>query len=236
MGHPQASFSFIFVFPNIKIFTANKCEICPSGIRCWDSNPQPSGLESPPITTRPEFPPRNISFLSTRFVSSLWALMLQRHTFIISVKQLHYFEMFVHGIGSWFYFCIIWIQKSLQLWTDPVSNIFVFSDYKKLTALDSSWFSFLSSKRSPYSNFREISPPTPSLMLLRMTIHHLKNNVKYFFHFSWSGPTCGRASPSAERPLAAALRCRRRWWSMATAHLVSHIRTHTFESWWSVLS
>ena len=30
---------------------------CPSSIRCWDSNPRPSEHESPPITTRPGFPP-----------------------------------------------------------------------------------------------------------------------------------------------------------------------------------
>ena len=34
---------------NITIFTKNKCEKCPFSIRCWDSNPQPLELESPPI-------------------------------------------------------------------------------------------------------------------------------------------------------------------------------------------
>ena len=29
---------------------------CPSSIQCWDLNPQPSGAESPPITTRPWLP------------------------------------------------------------------------------------------------------------------------------------------------------------------------------------
>ena len=31
----------------------NRYEKCPSIIQCWDSNPQPSEHESPPITTRP---------------------------------------------------------------------------------------------------------------------------------------------------------------------------------------
>ena len=42
---------------NITIFTANKCEKCPSSIQGWGSNPQPSEHESPPITTRPGLPP-----------------------------------------------------------------------------------------------------------------------------------------------------------------------------------
>ena len=39
------------------IFTTNICEKCPSSICCWNSNQQPSGHESPPITTRPGLPP-----------------------------------------------------------------------------------------------------------------------------------------------------------------------------------
>ena len=35
-------------------------KICPSSIRCWDSNPQPSRHESPPIITRPGLPPFTI--------------------------------------------------------------------------------------------------------------------------------------------------------------------------------
>ena len=34
-------------------FATNKCEKCPSSIRCRDSNSQPSDYESPPLTTRP---------------------------------------------------------------------------------------------------------------------------------------------------------------------------------------
>ena len=32
---------------------------CLSSIRCWDSNPRPLELESPPITTRPGLLPKN---------------------------------------------------------------------------------------------------------------------------------------------------------------------------------
>ena len=49
-----ASFCLFSSFQtNITIFTANMYEKCPSNIRCWDWNPQPSEHESPPITTRP---------------------------------------------------------------------------------------------------------------------------------------------------------------------------------------
>ena len=37
----------------VTIFATNKCEKCPSSIRCRDSNSQPSDYESPPLTTRP---------------------------------------------------------------------------------------------------------------------------------------------------------------------------------------
>ena len=37
----------------IVLMRTNICEKCPSSIRFWDSNPQPSGHEPPPLTTRP---------------------------------------------------------------------------------------------------------------------------------------------------------------------------------------
>ena len=45
---------FLKLFTICKDFAVKKC---PSSIRCWDSNPWPSGHESPPITTGPELPP-----------------------------------------------------------------------------------------------------------------------------------------------------------------------------------
>ena len=39
---------------------------CPSSLWCWDSNPWPSGHESPPITTRPGLPP-NCAILSSHY-------------------------------------------------------------------------------------------------------------------------------------------------------------------------
>ena len=54
MGHPRPLFRLYLSWQtNITIFTTNFCEKCPSILQCWDSNPQPSELESPPITTRP---------------------------------------------------------------------------------------------------------------------------------------------------------------------------------------
>ena len=42
----------------LQFFTTNKCEKCPSSKWCWDSNPRPSGHESPTITTRPGLQPK----------------------------------------------------------------------------------------------------------------------------------------------------------------------------------
>ena len=47
----------------VTIFTANKCEKCPSSMRCRDSNSQPYDSESPPLTTRPGIRPRFYIFL-----------------------------------------------------------------------------------------------------------------------------------------------------------------------------
>ena len=48
---------------NFTIFTSNTCQKwCPSSIGCWDSNPRPSGHESPPTTIRPGLPPWKTSF------------------------------------------------------------------------------------------------------------------------------------------------------------------------------
>ena len=41
----------------ITIFITNKCEKCPSGIRCRDLKPQPLEREPLSITTRPGLPP-----------------------------------------------------------------------------------------------------------------------------------------------------------------------------------
>ena len=40
------------------IFTTNICEKCPSGIQCWESNPQPSENVCNPRTTRQGLPVR----------------------------------------------------------------------------------------------------------------------------------------------------------------------------------
>ena len=56
MGQPRPLFHLFSSFQTniIRIFTTNKCvKKCPSSIQCWDLNPQPSGHESVPITTRP---------------------------------------------------------------------------------------------------------------------------------------------------------------------------------------
>ena len=61
-----ASFSLIFVVSNNNNnLTTNKCENCPSSIRCRHSNPRPWENESPPITTRLGLSPKPL-FLSLR--------------------------------------------------------------------------------------------------------------------------------------------------------------------------
>ena len=59
MVHPRPLFSLFSSFQAIiTIFTANICEkMSIQYTWCWDSNPQPSGHESPPFTTRPGLPP-----------------------------------------------------------------------------------------------------------------------------------------------------------------------------------
>ena len=53
-GPTHTSFHVYLSFQtNITILTTNKCENCPSSIRHWDLNSQPSDSESPPLTTRP---------------------------------------------------------------------------------------------------------------------------------------------------------------------------------------
>ena len=52
IGHPRPLFHlFSSLQTNIKIFTKNKCEKCPSSTGPWDLNPRPSEHESPPTTT-----------------------------------------------------------------------------------------------------------------------------------------------------------------------------------------
>ena len=58
-GPSPASFSFIFGLSQTNINTILQqinVKKCPSSIRHRDSNPRPSGRESPPITTRPGLP------------------------------------------------------------------------------------------------------------------------------------------------------------------------------------
>ena len=64
---PKASSFFTWTIPglffrlfssfqtNIAIFTAYKCEKCPSSIRHWDSNPPPLEHETPPLTKARSF-------------------------------------------------------------------------------------------------------------------------------------------------------------------------------------
>ena len=60
LAHARPLVYFCFFQTNNTIFLTNKCEKCPSGFRCWDTNPQPLVHESSPVTTRLGFPPNVI--------------------------------------------------------------------------------------------------------------------------------------------------------------------------------
>ena len=54
MDFPQPLFHLFSSFQtNITILQQIYVKKCPSSKCCWDSNPQPSEYESPPVTTRP---------------------------------------------------------------------------------------------------------------------------------------------------------------------------------------
>ena len=60
LAHARPLVYFCFFQTNNTIFLTNKCEKCPSGFWCWDTNPQPLEHESSPVTTRLGFPPNVI--------------------------------------------------------------------------------------------------------------------------------------------------------------------------------
>ena len=74
----------------VSINRANKCEKCPSSIRCWDSNPQPLEPDSPPKTTRPGSSP----YRKTRFVVQVPGLVKHLHEIV---------ELFMHESCFYFY-------------------------------------------------------------------------------------------------------------------------------------
>ena len=60
-GPSPASFSFNFGHFQTNINTILQeiiVQKCPCSTQCWDSNPQPSEVKSPPVTTRPGLPPK----------------------------------------------------------------------------------------------------------------------------------------------------------------------------------
>ena len=65
MGHPQPLFSSFQTFQCLQQIHSDQC---PSSIRYWGSNPQPSEHESPPITTRPGLPPKSLHNLALTFL------------------------------------------------------------------------------------------------------------------------------------------------------------------------
>ena len=73
-GPTPATFLFIFgLFKQTSLQFLQQIYVkkCPSSIQCWDLNPQPSGHESVPITTRPGLPPI-LPHLVEYFKRQLW--------------------------------------------------------------------------------------------------------------------------------------------------------------------
>ena len=71
-------------------FTTNKCEKCPSGIRHWDSNSQPSDYESHPLTTRPGLPPTIITVYSEIFLTGLGNFKYRLRLFTFRQGRINY--------------------------------------------------------------------------------------------------------------------------------------------------
>ena len=71
-ANPGLFFIYFWSFQTniITIFTTNKCEKCPSSIRCWELNPWTSERESLPITNRPGFTPKTHLILLLNCISS----------------------------------------------------------------------------------------------------------------------------------------------------------------------
>ena len=65
MGQPSLFFVYFCLFKQtIQFLQQINVKKCPSSIRHWDSNLQPSDYESPPLTTRPVLPVIMLDFLS----------------------------------------------------------------------------------------------------------------------------------------------------------------------------
>ena len=89
MGHLRPLFRLFLSFQtNFTIFTTNKCEKCPSSIRCWDSNPRPSEYESPPITTRPGLPPNRFDNVKCSFSLSKGQMQYLRSQ-LVSIRLIY---------------------------------------------------------------------------------------------------------------------------------------------------
>ena len=88
-GHRQPLFWLFWSFQtNTTNFTANRCEKFSSSIWCWDSNPRPSGHESPSITTRPGLHPKSYFFNDKTYERK------QKIYVLAILLHLHIFELF----------------------------------------------------------------------------------------------------------------------------------------------
>ena len=94
MGYHRPLFRLFSSFQtNITTLTKKLCLKMSIYMQNWDSNPQPSGHESPPITTTPGLPPTTNQFcsigpccLSTLQIAILWHAQVSKFAFAYKTK------------------------------------------------------------------------------------------------------------------------------------------------------
>ena len=100
MGNPRPLFRLFSSFQaNITILKTNKCEKCPSSIRCWDLNSQTMEHESPPIS--PGLPPQSFSMALTLYIcnvfSNFFSISAMFFLFFLYLHcQVHMLESQIH--------------------------------------------------------------------------------------------------------------------------------------------
>ena len=121
MGHLWPLFLyFVFSTTNFTIFTTNQCENAhlPS-MRYWDSNPQPSGHESPPIT------PSAFEVMSWTASQSLPSSIQQQPNLIFTDYRMTTCFSYYHTFGLTENYLIMieqpWVANSLKLIASKVS-------------------------------------------------------------------------------------------------------------------
>ena len=116
MGYSRPLFRFKQTF--LPIFTANKCEKCPSSIRCWDSNPRPEEHKSPSITNRSSFP---VSCRTPRLSPILLSKTVSLHEMdpMLGLDAVTKMQSLMKGFQEWQRKKdIFWVSAQKTMWPD----------------------------------------------------------------------------------------------------------------------